>query len=50
LTPPAAAEEIAAGIPNGRLVLIPGCGHLPPLEKPEEFTSALLDFLEEVPA
>jgi 3-oxoadipate enol-lactonase len=48
LTPPAAAEEIAAGIPNGRLVLIPGCGHLPPLEKPEEFTSALLDFLEEV--
>jgi len=50
LTPPSAAEEIAAGIPNARLVLIPECGHLPPLEKPEEFTSALVDFLEEVPA
>ena len=50
LTPLFAAEEIAAGMPNARLVLIPRCGHLPPLERPAEFRSALLQFLEEVAA
>jgi len=50
LTPPSAAEEIAAAMPNARLVLFPGCGHLPPLEKPQEFRSALLGFLAEVAA
>ena len=50
LTPPAAAEEIAAGIHGARLVLLPGCGHLPPLEKPEDFRAALLPFLGEVAA
>lgn len=50
LTPPAAAEEIAAGTRDARLVLFPGCGHLPPLEQPEEFRAALFSFLAEVAA
>ncbi|MDI3307052.1 MAG: alpha/beta fold hydrolase [Acetobacteraceae bacterium] len=45
LTPPALAEEIAAGIPNARLVRLPGCGHLPPLEDPAATTALLLDWL-----
>ena len=50
LTPPAAAEEMAASIPGARLVVIPGCGHLPPLEKPDDFRAALLPFLDEAAA
>ena len=41
VTPPALAEEIAAGIPNAQLERIEGCGHLPPMEMPER-TSALM--------
>jgi pimeloyl-ACP methyl ester carboxylesterase len=47
ITPPAAAREIADGITGARLVEIPGAGHLPPLERPEEFRSALHGFLRE---
>ena len=47
LTPPVAAEEMAAAIPGARLVVIPGCGHLPPLEQPGHFRAALLAFLAE---
>jgi pimeloyl-ACP methyl ester carboxylesterase len=35
LTPPALAEEIAAGIPGARLEMIPDCGHLSTLERPD---------------
>jgi pimeloyl-ACP methyl ester carboxylesterase len=35
LTPPALAEEIAAGIPGARLEMIPDCGHLSTLEQPD---------------
>ncbi len=34
LTPPHLAEEMAALIPGARLALLPGCGHLPPMEDP----------------
>jgi pimeloyl-ACP methyl ester carboxylesterase len=40
-TPLARSEEIAADIPNGRLVVIEECGHMSPLEKPAEVTAAL---------
>ena len=36
LTPMENATELAAGIPDSRLVVIDDCGHLPPLERPEE--------------
>jgi pimeloyl-ACP methyl ester carboxylesterase len=45
LTPPVLAEEIAAGIPGARLALLPGCGHLPPLEDPAATTALLRDWL-----
>jgi pimeloyl-ACP methyl ester carboxylesterase len=41
LTPPALAREIHQGIAGARLHVLPECGHLPPLERPDE-TSALL--------
>lgn len=41
LTPPALAEELRDGIPGAVLRVIPGSGHLPPVEKPDE-TAALL--------
>jgi 3-oxoadipate enol-lactonase len=47
LIPVAEAEAMAAAVPNARLVRIAGAGHLPPLERPEELTAALLSFLRE---
>lgn len=45
LTPPAQARALADAIPGARLVVIPGAGHLPPVEQPEATTRALLGFL-----
>ena len=46
LTPPDLAEEIADGITDARLVVIPDFGHLSPLERPEAVTQALAGLLE----
>jgi pimeloyl-ACP methyl ester carboxylesterase len=45
LTPPALAREIAAGIPGARLEVVPDCGHLSTLERPEAVNSALRAWL-----
>ncbi|MGH6868454.1 MAG: alpha/beta fold hydrolase, partial [Methylocella sp.] len=45
LTPPALAEEIAAGIPGARLDLIDHCGHLSTMERPEAVTAELRQWL-----
>lgn len=45
LTPPSAAEAMAAAMPNARLVRIPGAGHMSNLENPEAFTRAVREFL-----
>ena len=42
---PAQHEGFAATIPNARLVIIPGAGHMVPLEQPEAMTAALVDWL-----
>jgi pimeloyl-ACP methyl ester carboxylesterase len=39
------AEEIEAGIPRARLVVIPLSGHTANLEQPEASNAAILDFL-----
>lgn len=41
LTPLALAEELRDGIPGATLHVIPGAGHLPPIERPDA-TAALL--------
>jgi 3-oxoadipate enol-lactonase len=45
LSPPAEAEDMSARIPQARLVLIPGAGHLSNLENPDAFAAALMGFL-----
>jgi pimeloyl-ACP methyl ester carboxylesterase len=45
LTPPELAKEIAGGISGAKLVVVPGCGHLSTLEKPEAVNAALLGWL-----
>ena len=44
-TPPALAQEIAAGIAGSRLVTVPDCGHLSTLEQPEVVNGALAAWL-----
>jgi pimeloyl-ACP methyl ester carboxylesterase len=41
----AICEHLAARIPGARLERIEGAGHLPSLERPDELTRLLLDFL-----
>jgi pimeloyl-ACP methyl ester carboxylesterase len=45
LTPPARAQEIAAGISGARLIEVPASGHLSTLEQPERVTAALVEWL-----
>ncbi|SDT43894.1 alpha/beta fold hydrolase [Bradyrhizobium canariense] len=44
-TPPPMSHELAAGLPNARLLVIPGCAHVPQLQSPEVFLDAIGDFL-----
>ena len=44
-TPPDIAAEIAAAIPGARLVVVPHCGHLSTLERPEAVNAALTQWL-----
>jgi pimeloyl-ACP methyl ester carboxylesterase len=49
LTPPPEAEALRAGLPQGRLQLIPRAGHLSSLEDPAAFNAALRAFLTTLP-
>ena len=44
-TPPPMSHELAAGLPNARLKIIPGCAHVPQLQSPGLFLDAIDDFL-----
>jgi pimeloyl-ACP methyl ester carboxylesterase len=41
MTPPKYAEALRDGIPGATLVLIPGAGHMAPIERPAEVSAAL---------
>ena len=45
MTPPSDADAMAAAIAGARLVRVAGAGHLAPLERPDEVTETLVDFL-----
>jgi pimeloyl-ACP methyl ester carboxylesterase len=45
LTPPDLSREIAAGIPGSKLVIVPACGHLSTIERPEAVNAALAEWL-----
>lgn len=45
VTIPEYAEEMAGGIPQAKLVVIPDCGHLSTLEQPAAVTEALVGWL-----
>ncbi|MCZ4304789.1 alpha/beta hydrolase [Zoogloeaceae bacterium G21618-S1] len=48
VTPPEVHRELAARIPGARLEIIEECGHLVPLEQPEQVTELLRDWLGEL--
>ena len=45
IAPAVGMEEMAGAIPDARFTLIPGSGHLSPLEQPAAFNAALSGFL-----
>ena len=45
-TPPELAEEIAAAIAGSRLVIVPDCGHLSTIERPQAVTAALVEWMQ----
>ena len=46
ITPPELQLEMTVAIPDARLVLLPRCGHLSPLERPDAVTRQLLAWLD----
>jgi 3-oxoadipate enol-lactonase len=44
-TPPPMSCELAAGLPQAHLEIIPGCAHVPQLQSPELFLETIGDFL-----
>jgi pimeloyl-ACP methyl ester carboxylesterase len=46
LTPLPLSQELAAGIAGSRLVVVPDCGHLSTMERPEAVTQALVEWMQ----
>ena len=44
-TPPELNQEIAAGISGSKLVVVPDCGHLSTLEKPDAVNKTLVEWI-----
>lgn len=39
-------REMAALVPQSKLVIVENCAHMAPVERPEEVTTALRDWLQ----
>ena len=50
VTPPAEMRRMADAIPGAAFAILPGAGHLPPVEAPDAFERALAPFLASAPA
>ena len=46
LAPARYADDFAAAIPDARTLIVPGAGHMVPVERPDEVLSAIEEFLE----
>src|SRR5215475_2228111 len=44
-TPTALNKQIVEKIPGARYIELPGCGHCPPLEQPQQFLAAIKEFV-----
>lgn len=49
ITAPECLERAEAIIPRAKLLIVPAAGHMVPLEQPEVFNAAVLEFLRELP-
>jgi pimeloyl-ACP methyl ester carboxylesterase len=49
ITPPECLQAAEAIIPRAKLLIVPAAGHMVPLEQPEVFNAAVLEFLRELP-
>ena len=45
-TPPPMSVELAAGLRQAELVVLPGCAHVPQLQAPEQFMAAIRSFIQ----
>ena len=48
LTPPERSREIVERVPHAKLVLVPQCGHMLTMERPEVVNAALIEWLPSV--
>jgi len=44
-TPPALNRQIVEKVAGAKYIELPGCGHCPPLEQPQQFLAAIKDFV-----
>ena len=48
VSPPPAVKALGAGIANSRVIVLTGCGHWTPIEKPAQVNAALLNFYSNI--
>ncbi len=44
-TPPPMSHELVEGLPDAKLVILPGCAHVPQLQAPDSFLAAIQGFI-----
>lgn len=48
-TPPPMSSALAAGLPDAKLIVLPGCAHVPQLQDPMLFLATISEFVGRVP-